>query len=44
MDADMASEAGSKLEYHFPTEEKAVQLKEIFAEEGINIDVIVTPK
>jgi len=44
MDADIASEAGGKLEYHVPTEEKATQLREIFAEEGINIDVIVTTK
>jgi len=44
-DAAIAKDAGSKLEYHVPTQEKADQLKKIFLKERVNgVNVVVTPK
>ena len=43
-DAEIAKEAGSKLEWHVPTQTKADELSKMFAKEGIDIDVKVIPK
>lgn len=43
-DAQIANEAGSKLEWHVPTQEKANQLQKLFDKNKINIHVVVNPK
>ena len=44
-DAAIARDAGSNLEYHVPTQEKANQLKKIFMKEKVTgVKVVVTPK
>jgi hypothetical protein len=43
-DAAIAKDAGSTLEYHVPTQEKADQLNELFNANRIDIKVVVTPK
>jgi hypothetical protein len=43
-DADIAKQAGCKLEWHVPTEEKAKQLRKIFKGKKIDIEIKVTPK
>ncbi|MDN5478063.1 MAG: DUF4280 domain-containing protein [Chryseobacterium sp.] len=43
-DAEIAQEAGSKLEWHVPTQAKADELADLFDDANIDIDVIVVPK
>ena len=43
-DADIAKQAGSKLEWHVPTKAKADELRKMFVKEGIDIDVVIVPK
>ncbi len=44
-DLNIAKQAGSNLEWHVPTEEKAAQLGKIFSKNGLEgIKIVVTPK
>ena len=44
-DAQIAADTGSSLEYHFPTQEKADEILDIFDKNGIDgIKIVVTPK
>lgn len=42
--AKIGKEAGAKVEWHVPTQEKASELRRVFKDEGINVGVKVTPK